>query len=201
MELNMDLISRVIIPVSTFIIGILVTLGFQRYERKRTVLRQHAQEVLNLINAWYNQLHEIRVELRKYPSISEVEDHIYSYVYSRVILPKLLLSLEVLKAHQEANTLVKEVEFFLHDVTDYRSEIGWHATACRPLHELARFNFTRYVMPEYKEATWRLALENIENMKHESNYKEYILLGLGDFLKRVDQRQQRISREVAEILK
>jgi hypothetical protein len=118
--MDWEIVVKVAVPAGTFFLGVLSTWLFKRQEEKKTLLRHHAQEVSRLTNEWYNQLHEIRAQASMGLTRQELRHKIDSYVSNRLILPKVLLSLEVLRGYSQAALLVREVEEFLKIITEYR---------------------------------------------------------------------------------
>lgn len=53
--MTLETITKLIIPISTFFLGMLFTFLLKRYEQRRDDYRVHIKEVGKLINAWYDQ--------------------------------------------------------------------------------------------------------------------------------------------------
>jgi hypothetical protein len=169
----MEILTKVIIPVCTFFLGIVFTLAIKRYEQKKAALRQHIEETVTHVNAWYNQLHSLTAELRSEKILEEAEARIYLYVSNRLILPKLLLSVGVLKRHKASELLINDVEDFLRLVTTYHPsspEVMIYCPHVRPNH-----------LP----------------LKRASDKDSKIL---EELLPQLDSRLQRISNEAAKLL-
>ena len=117
----MDILNQIIIPLGTFILGILFTLLLEKFKRRRSIVSKYVPETAKLINDWYNQLYEIGVEMKNGKSSEQISNlrHLVSfYEQNRLILPKLILNLEILKKHKSCSALVDDVETFLAKVTN-----------------------------------------------------------------------------------
>jgi hypothetical protein len=114
-----DVLSKIIVPIATFALGVCATLLVKYYEQKRAGFRSQVAEVVELTNAWYNQLHAISVKIEEGASPKVIKALVYEYVGGREVLPKLLLRLEILKNSGKGSSLVGEVEGFLRVVTNY----------------------------------------------------------------------------------
>ena len=106
---------KILTPFITFLLGIFSTILFKRFDKRKERLAKSLTAALELTNSWYNQLHEIYVELK---NASENGDNIIPgkfifYVNNRLLLPKLLHHLEVLKKFKKAENAVSHVETFL----------------------------------------------------------------------------------------
>jgi len=122
---SIDFWAKVVIPITTFVLGSALTLGFKKYDQRKATFRQHVELASSLTIDWYTQLLELNVQLK------EIRDKkskkaamlVYAYVHNRLILPKLLLSLEILENHKRAAVLRAEVMNFLHHTTDYDEQM------------------------------------------------------------------------------
>ena len=126
-----DAITRVIIPVSTFVFGIIFTLVLKYYDQKRASFRSKVEEIVELTKSWYNQLHALYVKIEGGASDEVIKTLISDYVNNREIPPNLLLNIEILKKHQRSNRLVTEAKAFLKAVTTFEDE-GAGPPGCPP---------------------------------------------------------------------
>ncbi len=114
---------KIITPFLTFTLGVISTIIFKRLDKKKEYLGKSLDEVRDLVNAWYNQLHEIYVDLKISPTIEKPSKFIF-YINNRLILPKLLHHLEVLRKYKKANKVVFSTEEFLSLVTNYNKSFN-----------------------------------------------------------------------------
>ena len=185
--MDSELISQIVLPVGTFVLGVLVTVTLQWYERRNNVLREHVGEVATLTNAWYNQLYEIRVAAHRTQDKGEVERLLDFYLQNRLVLPKLIMSLGVLKRSGAAEDLVAEVELFLTAVTDYQADhLNQDVFRCLPIDCM-------------EPTVRRTAL--LDGTLSGSNLTRLGLVSeLDALLLRLDQHQQVISNKASELL-
>ena len=104
-------------PIITFFLGCIFTLLLKKRESKREIINRNINEICDCVNEWYNQIHTILVEMQFNDDPNLINKKIYGYNSNRLILPKLLRNLEILKKYGECVGLVKEVEEFLALVT------------------------------------------------------------------------------------
>jgi hypothetical protein len=193
--MNWDLVTRILLPILTFALGVISTWLFKRYDDRRTLIRRHTEEVSKLVNEWYNQIHEISNVIKTSIDDQALRQKIDSYIENRLVLPKLILSLEILKCYSEAEVLVKEVEGFLNLVTE-TSKNGLSNFACvnllqnriRQRHtdislRCKEVSLSMYDLPLMSSDVKKLSVENLQNV-----------------LQQLDNRLQEISRISAEIL-
>ena len=114
-----DVVTRVVIPVSTFALGAASSWGLQLFLRRRDTVRTNAQLVASLATDWYNQLSELLKQLSGSDDDGKKIEAVESYLRNRLVFPKLQFSVNVLKQaagvdHQE---LVFAAERFLMMVT------------------------------------------------------------------------------------
>ncbi len=185
----MEAVTGVAVPLLTFVLGVVVTLIVNKYEQRRAIRRQQAEEVSKLINDWYNQLHDISVNMRRGLSENERTNLIHFYVHNRLVLPKVLFSLEVLKKHKDCNVLVNEVERFLEMVTTYRGRDRalYQCVFCHSL-DMKTVRNERKLLSESDASS--VYLEKIAEAPR---------LALDDLLTELDVQLQKVTREAAKL--
>ena len=114
---SIDTITRVIVPLMTFAVGVLVTLITKRVEKRRADLKEHVTAIAKLVNDWYNQVHELGSHVTTRTDKSEINRAIYFYVRNRLVLPELLLHLDFLRNRNAEPELLQAVDEFLDVVT------------------------------------------------------------------------------------
>jgi hypothetical protein len=120
-----DFVTKVVIPVSTFILGVVATLLLKQMEQRRMGFRTRVEEIADQVNNWYNQLHAIDVEIEAGVDARVLKSKVYDYVRNRLVMPKLVRNLEVIRHDRKSRQLVLEVEGFLKMVTNYNPDIGF----------------------------------------------------------------------------
>jgi hypothetical protein len=118
----METLTKIIIPIATFILGVLITLLLKRYELKRASFRQHVEKSSKLAMDWYNQLHNLTLKLKEGTKKDDLTVALFSYQQSREFLPQLQLCITALRKHTSGRPLVEELEQFRKMVTDYPDE-------------------------------------------------------------------------------
>ena len=119
--MSLDTIGKVLIPALTFFLGLGVAIWTKALDKRRSDIKEHVTAVVRLVNAWYNQLHQLSVETAIDRTSLEVRKSILAYVNSRLILPELLLHVEFLRERSLEPALLKAVDEFFALVTLDRS--------------------------------------------------------------------------------
>ncbi len=127
-----DVLTRVAIPIATFIIGSAITLAYKKREERRAVIRQNAEEASKNAAAWYTQLHNLYIKLKNSDSSAKADLLVYEYVRNREILPNIQRNLEVLNMHSKTHNLANAVSNFLGIVTK-DSEKSFNSQNIAPL--------------------------------------------------------------------
>lgn len=114
---------KLITPFLTFILGVISTILFKRLDKRKEYLNKSLDELRDLVNAWYNQLHEIYFDLQISPTVGKPSKFLF-YINNRLVLPKLLHHLEVLRKYKKASNVVLLTEEFLCFVTNYNKSLN-----------------------------------------------------------------------------
>lgn len=166
-------VLKLITPFLTFLLGVVSAILFKRFDKKREQLIKSLDEVRDLVNAWYNQLHEIHYELKVAPTNSIPQKYLF-YINNRLVLPKLLHHLEILRRYKKAHKVVKYVEIFLSLVTDYSKQKDEQLTPSFDIEE----NIQKINSPSSTETIAQSDLDKpISNVKlpvfHRQNNADY----------------------------
>jgi hypothetical protein len=124
--LTLELAAKILIPIATFVLGIIATLIAKRAEIRRSSEQEHVKSLVGLTNDWYNQIHELSVNAIYNSEDEATKRAIYFYVNNRLILPKMLLHIEYLRHSKHYSEIVAEAERFL-SVIATRSETRTYA--------------------------------------------------------------------------
>jgi hypothetical protein len=107
------------LPLATFAMGVVTSYAIQRYWRKRDLLQKQVDAIVQLTGDWYNQLVQLRLSSNEGKRING--EAIDKYVRERLILPKLLYSIAVLRERRAYMDLREAADEFLHAVTITRA--------------------------------------------------------------------------------
>jgi hypothetical protein len=134
-----DVLTRLLLPIFTFCAGAAVTFLSQRYWKRHEEVKESAKALADLTADWYNQLDNLQAELVDCEASGDASALIERYVSNRLILPKVIYHLSVVKrwGGRRSEKLAREVELFLEQVTIPRGD-KWSAdyVECRPPFEL-----------------------------------------------------------------
>ena len=132
-----DLLTKIVLPLTTFVLGVVCTLFVKRREVRRQLYSEHIKNLRKVTADWYNRLMELRPlpNQRSTSSGIEIEQAIYRYIHNRNDLPQLLESLAVVREDPRNAVLVTKVEDFLSLITDYKVR-----TDRPPLDPFAKFS-------------------------------------------------------------
>jgi hypothetical protein len=121
-----------IIPLLTFFLGAGLTLLLKRKDAETAAISNYVREISDCANEWYNQLHELYIAARAGKKISSVIARFDFYGQNRIVLPKYLRALEVLRKHKKAASVVSEAEKILEILTTtYLEENGTIQKMCK----------------------------------------------------------------------
>jgi uncharacterized membrane protein len=120
-QFNVDLLIKTGVPLLTFILGVVITLVTKRREKRRTDIKERVTSTAKLVNDWYNQIHQLALNIRTATSATESQRAIYFYVRNRIVLPELKLHLDFLRERNGAVAFVAAVDGFLGLVTTSRA--------------------------------------------------------------------------------
>ena len=123
--LTSDPFLKIGMPLLTFTLGVLTTLWSKKVEKKNEFLRENIKAIVTLTNDWYNQLLDLRAKSLD-PGIKteEFQRAVFVYVHNRIILPKLLLSMEIVRKSGKYVDLLESTESFMTLVTTYATGHG-----------------------------------------------------------------------------
>jgi hypothetical protein len=137
MSSDFDVLTRMVIPVLTFGLGILATFLAQRYWKNKDVTAESVKSLADLTADWYNQLDQLRNSLNADPIRTDplkATELVDAYIRNRLILPKVLYHLAVLRERKAYPELIFQVERFLSTVTSYKDPVRSFARVqCRDL--------------------------------------------------------------------
>jgi hypothetical protein len=156
MPTQFEVWTKIVIPLTTFALGALVTYLVQKYWRRRDAVTESARTLAELTADWYNQLEELRKSLKQAAKQAKAADLVDCYVRNRLILPKILYHLAVLREHDAYPGLVSQVEEFLCMVTTYDRLATAKSVSCKS-HLTERFSSLLLKLDEHQQAVARQA--------------------------------------------
>lgn len=165
MPSDFDVFTRVVIPLFTFALGVIVTFLIQRYWRTTDVVAQSAKALADLTAEWYNQLDELRRSIDTAAEPSRAARLVDDYIRNRLILPQVLYHLAVLRERNAQAELVAGVEAFLSSVTTYGFIVSPQTVDCRDIVRGSRnhagepigFDSVLRILDEHQQAVAREA--------------------------------------------
>jgi len=131
--LTLDAAGKVVIPLITFALGLVVAFITRRLERERTERTEHLKGSLKLANDWYNQLCQLSVDAKLKPDDLETRHGIAFYLQNRLFLPELLLHIEYLRSKGKYQAHVIALEEFIALVATPSSIEPDARMSCLPL--------------------------------------------------------------------
>lgn len=112
-----DLIKDFVLPLATFILGVLFTMIWDKNKKNSEKYQSCANRLSELTNDWYNQLYNLNSE-KKFNS-KNFEKELFLYSQNRIVLPEYLKIITNLKKKKKYSKLVDKAESFLELITDY----------------------------------------------------------------------------------
>lgn len=189
---------KYIIPIVTFLLGAGFTLLIKKKEKKDIILSKTSTEIAELATDWYEQLHDILIAL-EYCDSEEALKLSASYKHNRLILPKYLRALEILKKHKEADKLTSLIEKFLSEVT-YENIFKVNKTlSCTRLpYKFNKQQLLCISVPEYTDVVSKATADS--DSKYSFKYKKMNLSKLNNTLKNLDILVQEINKEAGRLI-
>lgn len=97
----MEVFLKYTIPLITFILGAWFTLLIKNREKRETVLSIASTQLSELCTEWYTQLHEIYIASQDSLFQDSSRRILFHYERNRLVLPKFIRELEILKGYRE----------------------------------------------------------------------------------------------------
>lgn len=186
-----------LMPLLTFFLGAALTLVLKRSDNERSTVNIYAKELSDAANEWYNQIHELYIAAGSGKKISSIITKCGFYGRNRIVLPKYLRALEVLKQHKRAAEMVVEAEKILGILTTvYITQNNRETKMCRFLKagyregEGVEFIFMPALGPE----------ADFFNMDSGRNVSEYGVR-LEDVMPALDMHIQTINIEAGRLIR
>ncbi|MDJ1501835.1 hypothetical protein [Xanthocytophaga agilis] len=110
--------SDILSALVSFILGSLFSIWLNKRDYKRNRITTSVNEVILLLNNWYNQLHEIYIDITTNGIPPAYSKNLF-YLNNRYILPSLIKNLEIIRTQRSKQEIVRLTEEFLKIVTDY----------------------------------------------------------------------------------
>lgn len=179
------------IPLATFLLGVGFTFFIKKKERDESTVSDASKELANLSTEWYRQLHDILVTVR-YEEAKNAEKAIYFYTKNRIVLPKFIRSIEILRKHNKASVLVDYSEELLDILTDFQSKSN-------EIKSLERINQTCYSV-RYLDERIDCARLLPETALINRIYGSKAMIKYEETLNHIDQLIQNINREAGKLI-
>jgi hypothetical protein len=177
MDENTLSIIKSLVPLLTFIAGIIFTLVLKKIESNQKVIKTAVEDALRLSKEWYAQIQALAASDKGYGHRT-MDREVYEYIHGRLVLPNFLTNVGILQKTHKAGSLVHELENFLSIVTDYdpKDRVSYGIRCRMPFETNEEFS------QEIKRTKARIEKRDI-------------------FLKSLDDSIQRIAKECANLLK
>lgn len=111
-------IIKLLLPLITFVLGILATLYVKRLDYKKENLKQHANELSRLSEEWFNHLVRLSILAHNEKDESVIYANLFAYSNESLFLAKYRRSLEILGQYKKCKKLISESEAFLALLTE-----------------------------------------------------------------------------------
>ena len=111
---------KLLLPVITFVLGILSTLYVKRWDHEREVLRRNVDEICKLSEEWVNRLVQLSIFARIEENQRVLDENLSMYSHGSLFLAKYRQALEVLKQSERYRLLVLEAEELLALFAEHR---------------------------------------------------------------------------------
>ena len=170
---------KYLVPIISFLLGAGFTLFLKRREKKDLLVARASEQLAELATDWYSQLYDILSASRKGDHVT-ADQLLATYGQNRIVLPKYIRTMEILRKYPETRKLAKLGEEFLSGLT--RPAQTDSSIYCKNLS--ATFLTSDSLFLDNNSPT-------IEKRKS--------LVKFGDYLQRLDGIVQEINRESGKL--
>ena len=199
-------VVKLILPVFTFVLGMLFTLYLKGKDERRQVKAKSIDEICSLSEDWYNRLHTLSILVRMSRNLEELDQKMPEYAQGSLILAKYRRSLETLRKFPDCMALVDEASRFLNRVAgpayiqDNAGSCMALAMKCHVPKAQEEGSRSLYLIPsnfaaESEVAWWRRSADSVPNALAEVGLELTDPRILGDLYERV----QRIHLKAADV--
>ena len=109
-------IVKLLLPLLTFFMGVAFTLWTKRGDQKRMLTQGAAVELIDAVTSWHQRIYDLRATALKQDQ-DDFRNRMIDYDQNRHELPRIIRSLEILRADQRATELVRLGDDFLSTFT------------------------------------------------------------------------------------
>ncbi|UOQ69510.1 hypothetical protein [Hymenobacter volaticus] len=133
LKLTFSEFLNVFVPVITFFLGVIITTVIENRKDKQEKIEQYVNNTSELTNDWYHQLYQLNYDNKRRIDSVEIKRAMFFYSQNRLILPKIMKNLEVLKGASSCKEFVSKTERFLKLVTNYKEKSDNIAVRCNDI--------------------------------------------------------------------
>jgi hypothetical protein len=108
---------KTLIPLATFLLGIVTTLAFKYYDRRREVICENVHALCGLAEDWYNRIQTLGRTVSVSLDKEVIEEALVNYLHGSLFLPRFRRSIALLERHRKCEPFLEEAKSFLSLLT------------------------------------------------------------------------------------
>lgn len=109
---------KTLIPLATFLLGVVVTLALKSYDRRREVLRENVEVLCGLSEDWYNRIQALGRMVLVADDRKAVEDALKTNLQGSLYLSRFRRSIAILERNKKCEAFVDEARAFLSTLAE-----------------------------------------------------------------------------------
>jgi hypothetical protein len=110
-------VIKTIIPLATFLLGVLATLAFKYHDRRRDILCENVHTLCGLAEEWYNRVQSLGRTVSASLDREVVEEALVNYLQGSLFLPRFRRSMTLLERFKKCEPFLEEARAFLSVLT------------------------------------------------------------------------------------
>jgi hypothetical protein len=110
-------IIKSLVPLATFLLGVLATFAFKYYDRRREVVCENVRTLCELAEDWYNRVQTLGRLVFNSLDGKAAEEALMTYSHGSLFLPRFRRSIMVLEKHKKCEAFLDEARAFLSLLT------------------------------------------------------------------------------------
>lgn len=109
---------KTLIPLATFLLGVVVTLVIKSYDRRREVIRENVEALCGLSEEWYNRIQTLGRMVVVADDRKAVEEALATYLHGALYLSRFRRSIAILERSKKCEKFLDEARAFLSTLAE-----------------------------------------------------------------------------------
>jgi hypothetical protein len=109
---------KTLIPLATFLLGVVVTLILKSHDRRREVIRDNVEALCGLSEDWYNRIQTLGRMVVVAADKKAVEEALLTYLHGSLYLSRFRRSIAILERNKACEAFLDEARAFLSTLAE-----------------------------------------------------------------------------------